>query len=973
MRSIYILNEQEVPVAVLNPELPDGCPVFTATHTERLEYGYLTFEFEVPANHPTAQHIAEGGFIIYPRESRNPDYFKIITVKDSNANGEYRKSIYAENAAVPELLGNPIRPATLNSYSLEQAMTYVLSGTGWLVGDIEHSGTKDLKFDDYTTSLDALHTILDAYGAEIEFVYEFNGLTVASRKINARIRRGNVINKPFVYSIDLAEVEREIDDSELVTALIGVGKGEGTSGNLTFTNYTPTGLDTTKYEKPSGADWVGNLDALQRWGKNGKHIYGIYNDDSATNATELFNNTLAALDKYSTPRITYKADVAVLANLVGYEAHKVQLGDTIVVKDETFQPELILEARIIEYKSNPFDPTEDAVTLGEFKPLLSSNIKSIRDIQNKITENVKKVMGTGVHVIANSPAPLVDGAYTNFNHSLTIEVTENVHIGHVSVFCDTAGQSGIIQLQLADGTVVDERTFSGLLAGENRLNLDFILLKDVKTYKLYGDFSGNTWRTDKGMQYPYDSGTFKVVGTSSGSGYWYHFYNISIGGSGVTGGLGRQMTIGENNNRLGTIQALNSEGDALFLVDKDQITMSKAVIGEVISPTVVNVATEATQAFYVDPTTGDDDNAGTSGAPLKTVSAAISRVPRVFDGKVDIFITGDITEDIDIMGYLGNGEMSLYFNGHNYTGTIRLLSVKARVNIYDGVINYRTGETNGPVQAFKSDYVYISGCTIRGKTGTGGTIACVQAYDSSFVYLYQSQLYNATTCLVRASFGAKVVVREVKGSGAPTGLRAEYAGLIAIAGYIPDCATDWDMLLGGQIVYQGTPTVDSGTGSTAPTPPQTASWSSTSGNSYRTRYNAWRNDGTVRQGQWDGYGHHTGCWFFPASLSSTLSGKTIKWMRIKIKRLNEGGNAYTTVTLRWHGHASQPSGAPTVSSEYINATFKRGEPREITLPASFYPYFQNGTAKGIALYTGNTTNAYYATFDDSATIYVGYV
>lgn len=973
MRSIYILNEQEVPVAVLNPELPNGCPVFTATHTERLEYGYLTFEFEVPANHPTAQRITEGGFIIYPRENRNPDYFKILTVKDSNADGEYRRSIYAENAAVSELLGNPIRPATLNSYSLEQAMSYVLSGTGWLVGEVEYAGTKDLKFDDYTTSLEALHTVLDAYGAEIEFVYEFSGLTVVNRKINARIRRGNVIDKPFVYGIDLTEVEREIDDSELVTALIGVGKGEGTSGNLTFTNYTPPGLDTTKYEKPNGADWVGSLDALQRWGKNGKHIFGIYNDDSATNATELFNNTLAALDKYSTPRITYTANVAILANIIGYEAHKVRLGDTIVIKDETFQPELILEARIIEYKSNPFNPTEDAVTLGEFKPLLSNNVKSIRDIQNKITDSVKKVMGTGVHVIASSPIPLVDGSYANSNHSLTIEVTENVHIGHVSVFCDTAGQSGVIQLQLSDGTVIDERTFSGLAAGENRLNLDFILLKDIKTYKLYGDFSGNTWRTDKGVQYPYDSGTFKVTGTSDVNGYWWHFYNISIGGSGVVGGLGSQLTLGESNNRLGTMQALNSEGDALFVIDKDQITMSKAVIGEVISPSVVNVSTDENVSYWVDPINGNDENDGASNTPLKTVKEAISRIPRVFDGTIEINILNELNEDIDIMGFLGSGTLTIDFIGNPYTGTIKIRSVKARVNITDGTLNYRSGETNAVIQAFQSDYVFVSGCIVRGKSGTGGMGSVIASYDGSFVYVYQSEVYNATHSLIKASFGAKAVVREVKGQGAPRGLYADYGGLIGVAGYVPDCATDWDAQLGGQVVFKDPLSVDSGTSQTAPTPPQSGSWNSTSGNSYRTRYNAWRNDATVIQGQWDGYGLHTGIWLFPSTLSTTLTGKTIKKMRVKLTRLSEGGNAYVTVYIRWHGYASLPGGKPTVSSEYITATFSRGQTKEIVLPSSFYPYFANGTAKGIGIYIGNTTNDYYAKFDDSATIYADYV
>lgn len=979
MQNIFILNEQEAPVAILNPELPEGCPFYDDVLTRRLEHGYMTFEFEVPADHPTSKAIARGGYVVYPYTKDNrPYYFRILDAKENNTDG-YRKKVFCENAAVDDLLGNVVRPATLTSYTLEQAINYVLSGSEWVCGDAEFAGVKDIKLDDYMTSLEALHKVLDAFGAEIEFHVRFEGLRVVEKKVSGVLRRGKATKKPFVYGLDLVEVEREEDTSNLVTAMIGVGKGDTSGQFLTFANFTPAGLDTTKYEKPHAVDWVGSLEAFQRWGKRGRHVFGIHRDDTATNPVELFNNTLAALDKYSKPLYTYRVGVVLLADLLGLEAHEVDLGDDVVIKDTTFQPELVLDARIIETKESVRDPSRNEVTLGEFRPILLTENQRIEDIQRRLDQkeaswdHARNASGTGAHVVANGPKPLVDGEYRNLNHWLAIEVTENVHLAYTSVFCETAGQTGTVELRDSSDNVIQTRTFTGLVAGENKLQLDFLLTKGIRHYRLWGDFSGNTWRTTEGIQYPYDSGAFKVTGTSSTSGYWYHFYNMMIGGAGVVGGYGSAMTMGDTANRLGRFEFLDDQGETTMLIDNNQITMSRAVIAEVVSPTVVNVSTEEAATYYVNPTTGDDDNSGASGSPLKTVSAAISRIPRVFDGLIEIKIMGDLTEDIDIMGFLGSGRLKLWFNNHTYTGSITIRSVKARVDIHDAIINYREGETSAPVVAFQSDYVNLNNCIIRGNAGTEGTIACVQVFDGSFVYLDTCELYNSNTALVRASFGAKACVRNTKGRGAPTGLRAEYAGLIAIAGYIPDCSLDYEALFGGQIIFQGTPPVDSGLPQAAPTPPKRGSWNSTSGDSWRTRYNGWRNDSTVRQGQWNGYGLHTGIWLFPSTMSSTVEGKTIKAIRVKLTRLREGGNDNTTVTIRWHGHTSRPSGTPVVSSESVNATFQRGQTREISLPTSFFPHFSSGSAKGIALFTSNSTNAYYAAFDDSASISIDYV
>jgi phage minor structural protein len=993
MQSIYILNENEIPVAVLNPELPEGCPFYDDVLTRRLEYGYMTFEFEVPADHPVSNRIATNGYVVYPyTKDGSPYYFRILETTETNGDG-YRKKVFCENAAVDDLLGNPVRPATLNSYTLEQAINYVLAGSDWVCGDVEFAGVKDIKIDDYMTSLEALHKVLDTFGAEIEFHVQFEGLRVMEKKVSAVIQRGKVTRKPFVYSLDLMEVERIEDTTNLVTAMIGVGKGDTTGQFFTFANYTPPGLDTTKYEKPAGADWVGSLEAFQRWGKKGRHIFGIHRDDQATNPVELFQNTLNALDKYSKPLYTYRVGMVLLADLLGLEAHEVDLGDTVTVKDTTFQPELILEARIIEMKESVRDPSKNEVTLGEFRPISITENQRIRDIQRRLDQKealwdqVKYARGTGAHVIANTPKPLTNGQYTNFNHYLIIQVTENVHLGYASVYCDTAGQSGIVELQDGNGNTLERREYSNLVQGENRLKLDLLLREDVGTYRLYGDFSGNTWRTDKGLQYPYESGSFKITGTSSTSGYWYHFYDISIGGPGVKGTPGQEILLGDMQGRYGKIVAYDSDGETIAVIDNKQIVLGSVVATEVQAPNLVTSGIPAgeTISYFVNAVTGEDGNDGSSSKPFASVAAAIQKIPRVFDGEVKIHLQSDIVEDITLSGFLGTGKITILMNGYTMTGRISIQSVKLRVSLYGGGeatsgiygrINAKAGETTGVIQVYHSDYVGIFWVKVYGISGGSGSTGVLTTYDNSFVYCANCEFYNARSACVYSAYGGKTMVVSCVGSGAPYGVWADYAGYIGWATQIPDGTGNPIRTTNGGMVNPATVgggQSGGGTGGTTPTAPTVSVWNSSSGDSWRTVFNDWRGDGKVIQGMWRSqYGHHTGLWLYPSGMSSTVTGKTIKRIRTYLQRLS-GGNATVTITLRMHGHASKPGGQPSVLAPALNVTFKVGEAKWVDLPSSWFSYFSSGLAKGMGLYTNNTTDDYYAVFDDSAKIEITYV
>ncbi|MBH8605985.1 phage tail spike protein [Thermoactinomyces sp. CICC 10521] len=961
--NLYVLDRFEKAIGVLNPSLPNSCPFFDDLRTERIEYAYLTFEFSVPADHPQAQNLVVGNKIVYPLKNGQFNLFRIINTEDDHNDGQYIKKITSENSAVGDLLGNIILPTTLNSYTLQQALSYLLQGTNWQVGDVELSTTQNLQFDDVVTSLDALHQVMDQFGAQIEFVVQFSGLQVVNRLVHARLSRGRTLNKPFVYGLNLKGVKRTEGNSPLVTALYGIGTKDSNGNLLTFETYNPT--LSYPYEKPAGAKWVGDQDALQQWSPDGKHIFGVYKDDKATNPVELFNNTLEELKKRTKPALTYEVDVALLPE------DDVQLYDYIIVKDATFQPELVLEAQIVETKTSLTDPSKNQVTLGDYRPIQITGTDRIDQIKKQISETLtiaKGAAGTGLHVVANSPKPEVDGYYSSDPGYLEIEVTENVHLGSVSVFTFDENTTGTVKVQDGNGNDLKVIPVTLPVEGENIISIDYLLRKDVGSYRLYGEFDKEVFYSVSPINYPFDSGSFKVVGSFTDG--WDIFYNIYIGGPGIKGSYGQDLVLDQVNS---FVQYAN--GEAQIVADSNQIALGTVIAGKVIAPNVVTLGTSDDVTYYVNPQSGSDENDGlTSATAFASVDKVLSITDRAFDGDITINILNDVYDDIVIIGYQGSGSFNFQFNNNVITGTFKVQSCSVRVNVYDAIIKRKAGEVTAVAQIYTSNYVYFSNCTFIGvrdlNNTANATSATVAVYDNSFCYFYQCQMYGANRENIRASYGGRAMVHDCTGGNSSYGVFAEYAGFVGVRGTVPNASSPQNSQYGGQVV--GVTSGNNGTTPSNPTTTYTSSWNSTEGNTWSMKYNLWRNTGEVKQGQWSTYGNNIGCWFFNNGPSSTVTGKNIKRMQFYCKRKATGGYGSTKVTIRYHNYTSRPNGQPSVSNEYVYATFNRGDALWIDLPTTFFAPFQNGAAKGIALYTASGDDAYYAIFDDSAILKITY-
>lgn len=393
---LFILDNKQNTVGIASNSNPHSLPYFDDWHTETLD-GVNTYEFSVPAEHPDAKLIEVEGHVIVRNLDGENILFTIKEIADGNSDGKKIKSVFCEDTAITELLSDVQRPATFKSTTLEAVVGTVVSNTfGWTLGDVPYTDSYDVEFSDYTSVLEALRQVVSQFGKEVYFTVVLNGTKIAEKHINIVDERGTKTNTRFDYTYDLKGVSRTEDSSKIVTALVGVGKGDNAGERVNLSSL-PAFVDGDFF-KDAGADWIGSETALQQFGKNGRHRFGVYIDEESDTPEELKRRTLKELAERIIPDVHYSASITTLERLTGYEAKKIRLGDTVLVNDKSFEPAIVVNGRVNELKRSYTRIDVDEVGLGKYKAVTLSPNKSIYDLQKLITKNQEQWKTSGTYL-----------------------------------------------------------------------------------------------------------------------------------------------------------------------------------------------------------------------------------------------------------------------------------------------------------------------------------------------------------------------------------------------------------------------------------------------------------------------------------------------------------------------------------------------------------------------------------------------
>jgi phage minor structural protein len=926
---LWILDRNEKVQAVLSNR-GAACPFYDAIHKEQIN-GQNYLEFVVPADHPDAVYVAEENQVLYKDADNEYQLFVIKEVEDEHGDGIYKK-VYCEHAS-SELLYFVVYDKRPQDKSASYMLSEVLSGTRWQVGIVEPTDIKSANFY-YQNAYACVMDIVNLFGAEVRFRVEFTGSTVTGRYVDILIQRGSNNGKRYVYGKDVKGVRRTVDTTGLATAVIGRGKGveneagTGYGRKLDFADVEWSVANGDPVDKPLGQEWVGDPEALTQFGfpdgQGGyKHRTITADFEDETDPAVLLQKSWDYLQEIKNPRVTYEMDVVDLERAAGYEHESVRLGDSVLVIDRAFTPEIRIQARVIEIERNLLKPEEDKVVLGNF--IEPYNVeRRISDIQERVFDRT----------VSTSWLDGFIDAFKNELHSGngTVRATWEGIINY-----DKPPEQGPTKfIKMVDGKIM----LGDIVNGEENLGT-FIDGKIV-----YADFIA--------------AGTMLADRIRGGDLY--------LGG--VVDGIGKD----------GRMYLVNSNDEIVAQLDATTKGFDELFVGKLTGNNVVTKNYD-NLSIYVDPITGSDDNDGlTSSTPVASLEQAIDIIPEFNEATITINITSGSTlnEIVSITGKYGSGTIYFKFNNSTLNGYIRVGSCNQLIYIQDGTIVHtgeyhpQDGTAYACLRVYNSNWVVAQNMKFMGKNKCQFGVQC----EGGNMVVTNCSLYDTSDSLIFATTGGTINAVDNVGSGAPVGIKANNTGTIAGYGTQPvGSVANTGGSAGGSV--RGTwSSAETGTKPTTSSQPGKKTWTATWGHSWDTVY-GW-NASVPKQGNpgsWGSSGTHKGLWGFDYSnIQSTLAGKTIKSVRVKLTRKSSGGY-YSSRPLYFYTHnKDSASGAePTLSNSAGNlADFKPGESKWVNLPVSFGNALRDGTAKGIAIYINSTSQSYYVVMEDAATLEITY-
>jgi phage minor structural protein len=398
MDKIFVFDREENLIMILSNKNSKACPYEDDLLTEYLAHGGSTFDFSVPMNHPDSAYIQNEGYVVIKVDDAFLQ-FRIKQVEDTKDG--LRKRVLTDNAAL-EMLNQYVRPSEQIFLNPEETMVHILDGSRWEVGIVEVTEERQWKFNEYQNKIAALNALKTAFNARLRYRVELKGNKIVKRYVDLLINEPIRTGKRIDYRRDIVGLRRVRKSYELFTAVIPVAQ-DANGKLLTIKDVEWKKSQGAPVDKPKGQDWVGDEEALQKWGINGQHIFYLYESSTAKNANDLIDEAWDFLQAHKDPQPEYEVDVVFLERL-GFERDKIRLGYQIPVFDLTFNPPVLVDSTVIELRRSSTNPQNDKVILGDYKELNYRIPDSIKKLQEKLKIQ-KEVIDTKTKIIHSVTPP----------------------------------------------------------------------------------------------------------------------------------------------------------------------------------------------------------------------------------------------------------------------------------------------------------------------------------------------------------------------------------------------------------------------------------------------------------------------------------------------------------------------------------------------------------------------------------------
>ncbi|RNC96263.1 phage tail spike protein [Lysinibacillus halotolerans] len=347
-------------------------------HSKSLKDNQETYDFTTFADKKYSEFLTDRNRIVIPDEDNNFIELIIENSREYRSNNALYTQVYTTASYLQLKKAKVIEPQTFKDQTVSTIMAHTLAGTEFQAGILEGVGTKTFVVEDYTNPYAFINTIANEFSLEKRFRIVVNNNKVVARYVDLLKREGEWRGREVEFGKDLIGIDRKEDNSNIVTALLGIGPEKEDGTRLTVL--------------------VTDDEALQRWGRpdpdTGKlmHLIEPYEPTSSNSdmtLEELTQYTRTELNKRINTIVEYSGEVADLEHIPGLENKKIRFGDTIKIKDTKFNPPLYLEARVHTMNRSLSDKSQKKVTLGDYIEFTEEDVKAIvKSLQSEINKKL---------------------------------------------------------------------------------------------------------------------------------------------------------------------------------------------------------------------------------------------------------------------------------------------------------------------------------------------------------------------------------------------------------------------------------------------------------------------------------------------------------------------------------------------------------------------------------------------------------
>ena len=368
-----------------------------------------TIEITIPTNCEASKLITNTSDLVLFDSKGNIQEFHITDIDDMD---EYsvNRTIYAEQS-FGELINNIVTgdtamPTTTNP---SDYLAYILSFTRWSVGTVDTSIYNAKWEEDLTglTCLEAFQKLVEKYNCEFEIRYTIDGKNkITGRYVDLKKKIGSNYGKRFEDKKDIIGLKRNLDLDSVKTAIYPRIKidTQDENGNsvVTYVDISSVAWSVAKgdpVDKPLGQTVLVNPEAdeiYKRYNtKTGnlmeKIMYAEWTGDTASDAEDLCRQAWSILKANGVLTPTIEVTASDLYRMSGnnsdYYHEQVDLGDTCIIIDKNFEPELRITTRVMEIEEDILNPVNNTYVFGNYrKTLATSNIESQKSIEDQLTQ-----------------------------------------------------------------------------------------------------------------------------------------------------------------------------------------------------------------------------------------------------------------------------------------------------------------------------------------------------------------------------------------------------------------------------------------------------------------------------------------------------------------------------------------------------------------------------------------------------------